>query len=85
MPRRVFQKFLLISILLLTGMANAFAAISKSEAAAIAQQRFQGRVIAVKPVQKNSRSVYKVKILDKQGELHTVIINADTGAIISAH
>lgn len=61
------------------------AAVSKQQAATIAKSRFQGRVIAVDVGKKEKTPVYRVKVLDKKGGMHTVIIDPKTGQVIAAH
>jgi len=59
--------------------------ISSQQAAAIAQSRFQGRVIAVEQESRGDTSIFKVKVLDRRGGMHIVIIDGASGQIISAH
>jgi uncharacterized membrane protein YkoI len=85
------QKFLiLVSLacsLMLASTGNSMAAevISKQQAATIAKSQFQGRVIAVEEAKQDSTAVYRVKVLDKQGGMHTIIIDHQSGNVISAH
>jgi uncharacterized membrane protein YkoI len=87
----MMRKFLLLVSLLIsllaTGMpSDAWAQpVSKQQAASIAKSKFQGRVIAVDEGRQDNVKVYRVKVLDKQGGLHTVIIDHQTGDIIAAH
>ncbi len=59
--------------------------IEKQTAANLAMQRFAGKLVSVDPEQRKDIPVYRVKILDTHGGLHTVIIHGQTGDIISAH
>lgn len=59
--------------------------VSKQQAATIAKSRFQGRVIAVEKDKKEKTVVYRVKVLDKKGGMHTVVIDHQTGQVITAH
>ena len=59
------------------------AGISQQKAAAIAKSRYPGRIIGVNET--NSGSAYRVKILDKNGGVHIVVIDKQTGNILSAH
>lgn len=84
------KKFLLsccVTLALAFGaiMPTEAAQISSQQAAAIAQSRFQGRVIAVEEGNRNGASIYKVKVLDKHGGMHIVIIDGASGQILSAH
>ena len=76
---------LLAGLLAGLGMPLAYAQITKQQAASIAQSQFEGRVIAIKPETKNGMQIYRVRILDKSGGLHIVVINSQDGKIISAH
>ncbi len=55
--------------------------ITEQKAIMIAQQRFNGRVLAIN----YSDNTYRVKILSNQGTVHIIQINATDGAVISAH
>jgi len=59
--------------------------ISKQQAASIAKSRFKGRVIAVDESSQNNTPVYRVRVLDKKGGMHTIVIDHQTGKILSAH
>lgn len=63
----------------------ATATVDKQAAAQIAMQRFTGKLVSVDQEQRKETPVYRVKILDSHGGLHTVIIHGQTGDIISAH
>jgi len=78
---------LILFCLLLAAPFSIIAAepITKQQAANIANSKFQGRVLAVDEGQQNNTAVYRVKVLDKEGGVHTVIIDHQTGNIISAH
>jgi uncharacterized membrane protein YkoI len=85
------QKFLILLSLILgllfaaAGNSSAAEQISKQQAANIAKSQFQGRVIAIDEGKQENTQVYRVKVLDKQGGLHTIIIDHQTGNVISAH
>lgn len=78
---------LTLSCLLLAAPLYSLAAepITKQQAANIANSKFQGRVLAVDESQQDNVAVFRVKVLDKEGGVHTVIIDHQTGNIISAH
>ena len=79
------NKFLLpplLALLLLTSTA-ADADIGKKQAVSIAQSVHPGRVLAVKQVQENSALVYRVKTLSAGGDVHIIVIDADSGKVIS--
>ena len=82
------RKLLIISLLtsLFFGLLTpAIAQISKQDAASIAQSRFNGRVIAVKPEEQKGTLIYRVKVLDNNGGMHIVVIDGQSGKILSAH
>jgi len=67
-------------------MPDSYAAgVSKQEAASIAKSKYPGRVIDVKPITQDGAAAYRVKVLDKSGGMHIVIINKSSGAVLSAH
>lgn len=68
--------------LLLTS-APAYADIGKKQAVAIAQNVHPGRVLAVKLVQQNGKPVYRVKSLSGGGDVHIIVIDAESGNVIS--
>lgn len=81
----ILSSLLAACILSVSAPGIAAESISKQEAATIAKSRFQGRVIAVDESRQDSTTVYRVKVLDKKGGMHTVIIDYQSGSIISAH
>lgn len=82
---KMFIGLLLSAIIAYPGISLAGKPISKQQAATIAKTKFQGRVIAVDESKNDSTPVYRVKVLDKQGGMHTVVIDNQSGNIISAH
>ena len=79
------NKFLLPSFLALLLLVSpvAFADISKSQAVSAAQSVYPGRVLAAKLVQQNEIAVYRIKTLSDGGEVHIVVVDAQSGKIIS--
>lgn len=55
------------------------AAISSQQASDIARQHVPGRVLAVKQLTTQGRSVYQIKLLNDRGEVHIVLIDANSG------
>ncbi|WP_295625699.1 PepSY domain-containing protein [uncultured Nitrosomonas sp.] len=53
--------------------------ITEQKAITIAQQHFKGRVLAINQI----NHTYRIKILSDQGIVHTVLINAQDGSVIS--
>lgn len=56
--------------------------ISSSDAADAVQQRFGGRVLKVETSREGSGTVYRVKILQDDGRIRTVSVDAQSGRII---
>ncbi len=54
-------------------------AISAAQAGKIARQTFGGKVIDIKAAQYKGRSVFRVKLLQKNGRIHSVLIDANSG------
>jgi len=79
------KKYLLplLPVLLLLMSAAVQADIGKKQAVSIAQGVYPGRVLAVKLVQENNASVYRVKTLSASGDVHIIVIDADSGKVIS--
>jgi len=79
------KKFLLppLLVFLLLMSAAVQADIGKKQAVSIAQSVYPGRVLAVKLVQENNASVYRVKTLSASGDVHIIVIDADSGKVIS--
>jgi hypothetical protein len=56
--------------------------VSLAQATAIAQGRFQGRVIRAETMQMGDRVVHEVRILGDDGRVRTVRIDAQTGSFL---
>jgi len=56
-------------------------AISRQQAAAIAQQHISGRILSIK----RGRGTYRVKILSGQDTVHIVVVDANSGAVLSSY
>ncbi len=56
-------------------------AITEEKAIRIAKQHIKGRVLAINL----SDHIYRIKILDYQGSMHIVLIDATDGMILSTH
>ncbi|MCP8899409.1 PepSY domain-containing protein [Gilvimarinus xylanilyticus] len=54
-------------------------AISAAQAGKIARKTFGGKVIDIKAVQHKGRAVFRVKLLQKNGRIHSVLIDANSG------
>jgi len=55
--------------------------ITEQKAITIAQQHFKGRVLAVN----QNGHIYRIKILSHLGTVHTALIDARDGSVISTH
>ena len=55
------------------------AAISSQQASDIARQYVPGRVLAVKKLTNQTRPVYQIKLLNKRGEVHIILLDANSG------
>jgi len=68
-----------ITVLMLTLGAPAWADISRDDAAAMVQKATGGRVLAVEQAEQDGRPVWRVKVLTPQGEVVVVLIDAASG------
>lgn len=80
MKKLLFPALLAIALLM---SAAAHADIGRQQAVSIAQGVYPGRVLAVKLVQVSNGSVYRVKTLSTAGDVHIIVIDADSGNVIS--
>jgi hypothetical protein len=68
------------------GPPSAYAAqtghISLAQATALAQQRYKGRVVRAETVEQGGRTIYEIRILGEDGRVHTVRIDAESGAFL---
>ena len=60
------------------GQASHSAGISRDEAASIVRHRFGGRVLSVK----GGRGTWRVKLLNRAGDVYTVILDRRSGEVI---
>jgi len=56
--------------------------VSLAQATAMAQSRFPGRVVRAETVQMGDRAVHEIRILDEEGRVRTVRIDAQTGSFL---
>lgn len=56
--------------------------ISASQAAAIVQEHYGGKVLKVQSTQKNGRVIYRVKILLDNGRVRNVGVDAQSGRLL---
>ena len=55
------------------------AVVTSQQASEIARQHSPGRVLAVKQVERHGRRLYQIKILNSRGEVHIILIDANSG------
>lgn len=82
---RILTGLLLSGLLTVSTLCDAAEAITKQKAATIARSQFQGRVISIDESKQDSAKVYRVRVLDKKGGMHTIVIDYQSGNILSAH
>ena len=70
---------LLCALLLATAGLSAFAAVSREDAAAMAQQQTGGRVLSVELADAGGRQVWRVKVVTPRGDVRVVMIDAQQG------
>ena len=58
---------------------SAWAAVSRDDAAAMAQQASGGRVLAVERAETGGRAVWRVKVVTARGDVRIVLIDVATG------
>jgi uncharacterized membrane protein YkoI len=56
--------------------------LSLAQATAMAQSRYQGRVVRAEAVQQGNRVIYEIRILGDDGRVRTVRVDAETGAVM---
>lgn len=69
----------LLCALLIAAAAPAWAEVGRDQAAAIARQQADGRVLSVDRVQSGQRAVWRVKLLTARGEVRVIYVDAATG------
>ncbi|SDZ89835.1 PepSY domain-containing protein [Microbulbifer marinus] len=55
--------------------------ISRDQAAAIVKRRYGGKILAISEVQKNGRSMYRVKGLSDKSQVYVVYVDKQSGRI----
>ncbi len=81
MKNFLFPALLAFTLLLSTAVQ---ADIGRQQAVSIAQGVYPGRVLAVKLVVRASNGpVYRVKTLSAGGDVHIIVIDAESGNVIS--
>jgi hypothetical protein len=79
MPRNVLSRLAAVLALAVV-LPSAWAAVSRDEAATLAQHMVPGRVLAVeRGVHVDNSVVWRVRVLSTTGELRVVVLDAETG------
>jgi uncharacterized membrane protein YkoI len=55
--------------------------LSLAEAIAIAQSRYPGRVVRAQTIQMGNGAVHEIRIIGNDGRVHTIRVDARTGAV----
>jgi hypothetical protein len=80
MPRTALSRFAAILALVVVLPAASWAAVSRDEAATLAQHIVPGRVLAVeRGVHVDNSVVWRVRLVTATGELRVLVIDAETG------
>jgi len=57
--------------------------LSKQQVVAQVVQQFQAKVLSIRQAKQGDQSVYIVRLLTTRGRVKTIIIDANTGAVIA--
>jgi uncharacterized membrane protein YkoI len=60
---------------------GALAAVSRDDAAAVAQRETGGRVLSVDRADAGGRAVWRVKVVTSRGDVRVVLVDVATGQI----
>ena len=74
-----FVRKLTCAILLAAAALSAWAAVSRDDAAALAQRETGGRVLAVERADAGGRPVWRVKVVTPRGDVRVILIDMATG------
>jgi uncharacterized membrane protein YkoI len=69
----------LTCMLLLAAALPAWAALSRDDAAALAQRESGGRVLAVERTEADGRAVWRVKVVTPRGDVRVILVDVATG------
>lgn len=69
----------LLCAALLAAALPAAAAVSRDDAAAVAQRETGGRVLAVERADMGGRPVWRVKVVTPRGDVRVVLVDVATG------
>lgn len=74
-----FSLLLALMVTLYTPVVTASEGLSKQQAVSIVQQKYPGRVLSVK----HKGDIYRVKTLSANGEIRIILVDANSGKIVS--
>jgi uncharacterized membrane protein YkoI len=66
------------AVLALSGL-SAFAAVSRDDAAAVAQRQTGGRVLSVEQADAGGRPCWRVKVVTPRGDVRVVLVDMASG------
>ena len=72
------RALLCAALLALSGF-SAWAAVSRDDAALVAQRETGGRVLAVERAEAGGRPVWRVKVVTPRGDVRIVLVDVATG------
>lgn len=72
-------RLLLCAVLLALSGLNAWAAVSRDDAAAVAQRQTGGRVLSVEQADAGGRPVWRVKVVTPRGDVRVVLVDMASG------
>ena len=55
--------------------------LSLNDATELVQKRTGGRVLAAQEMREQRRTMYRIKVLTRQGEVRIVLVDAETGSM----
>lgn len=70
---------LIAAALLCAAAIPSFAAVSRDQAATMAQRESGGRVLSVERSEAGGRAVWRVKVVTARGDVRVILIDAATG------
>ncbi len=79
LPLRMNLIIIPLCAIFLLASAPAWAEVSREQAAAVAQQAGNGRVLSVDRANEGGRAVWRVKVLTARGEVRVILVDAATG------
>jgi uncharacterized membrane protein YkoI len=72
---------LVLAAALVLATGSALAAVSRDDAAAVAQRETGGRVLSVDRADAGGRAVWRVKVVTSRGDVRVVLVDVATGQV----